>query len=50
MTPGQILLFVVALAAFGVAPTSMDTILPTYMWRFRKHGQFDKPEANGTSA
>jgi len=30
------------LAAFGIAPTSMDTILPTYMWRFRKNGQFDR--------
>jgi len=30
------------LAAFGVTPTSMDTILPGYMWRFRKHGQFDR--------
>jgi len=33
------------LAAFGVTPTSMDAILPTYLWRFRKHGQFDKVEA-----
>jgi uncharacterized protein YbjT (DUF2867 family) len=30
------------LSAFGIAPTSMDTILPTYLWRFRKHGQFDR--------
>jgi uncharacterized protein YbjT (DUF2867 family) len=30
------------LAAFGISPTSMDTILPSYMWRFRKHGQFDR--------
>lgn len=29
-------------AAFGITPVSMDTILPTYMWRFRKHGQFDR--------
>ena len=29
-------------AAFGITPTSMDTILPTYLWRFRKHGQFDR--------
>ena len=29
-------------AGMGIAPTSMDTILPTYLWRFRKHGQFDK--------
>lgn len=33
------------LAAFGVLPTSMEVILPTYMWRFRKHGQFEKIEA-----
>ncbi|MBU1305341.1 MAG: complex I NDUFA9 subunit family protein [Alphaproteobacteria bacterium] len=30
------------LAGMGIVPTSMDTILPGYMWRFRKHGQFDK--------
>lgn len=30
------------LAAFGITPTSMDDILPTYMWRFRRHGQFDR--------
>jgi len=29
-------------AGIGIAPTSMDTILPTYLVRFRKHGQFDK--------
>ncbi|MDB5587502.1 MAG: complex subunit family protein [Devosia sp.] len=34
------------LAAFGITPTAMDTILPTYMWRFRKHGQFDRVEAS----
>ncbi|MCW5719613.1 MAG: complex I NDUFA9 subunit family protein [Devosia sp.] len=35
------------LAAFGITPTSMDTILPSYMWRFRKHGQFDRPDHDG---
>jgi Predicted nucleoside-diphosphate-sugar epimerases len=30
------------LAAFGISPTSMDKVLPTYMWRFRRHGQFDR--------
>ena len=30
------------LEAFGIAPTTMDAILPTYMWRFRKHGEFDR--------
>lgn len=29
-------------AGLGIVPVSMDTILPTYLWRFRKHGQFDK--------
>ena len=33
------------LAAFGVAPTSMDAILPAYMWRFMKNGQFDRQTA-----
>ena len=36
-------------AAFGITPTAMDTILPSYMWRFRKHGQFDRPETNPTA-
>ncbi|WP_297111091.1 complex I NDUFA9 subunit family protein [uncultured Devosia sp.] len=34
------------LAAFGITPTSMDKILPTYMWRFRRHGQFDRDDAS----
>jgi len=33
------------LAAFGIEPTPMDAILSTYMWRFRKHGQFDRVAA-----
>lgn len=33
------------LEGLGVTPTVMDAVLPTYMWRFRKHGQFDKVEA-----
>lgn len=33
------------LAALGVAATSMDVVLPTYLWRFRKHGQFDRVKA-----
>lgn len=37
-------------AAFGIVPTAMDTILPTYMWRFRKHGQFDRhPDAENAA-
>lgn len=30
------------LEGLGVEPTAMDAILPTYMWRFRKHGEFDR--------
>jgi len=33
-------------AGMGITPTAMDTILPTYLWRFRKHGQFDKATSN----
>lgn len=33
------------LKAFNVSPTPMSQILPDYMWRFRKHGEFDKAEA-----
>ncbi len=33
------------LSAFGIEPTPMDAILPTYLWRFRKHGQFDRQAA-----
>jgi uncharacterized protein YbjT (DUF2867 family) len=38
------------LAAFGITPTSMDKVLPEYMWRFRKHGQFDKPQGTRITA
>lgn len=33
------------LAAFGVTPTGMDAILPSYLWRFMRHGQFDRQTA-----
>ncbi len=33
------------LAAFGITPTAMEAILPTYLWRFMKHGQFDRQTA-----
>jgi len=29
-----------SLAAFGIEPTAMETIVPSYLWRFRKTGQF----------
>ncbi|HTS40050.1 MAG TPA: complex I NDUFA9 subunit family protein [Xanthobacteraceae bacterium] len=28
------------ISAFAVTPTAMETIVPTYLWRFRKYGQF----------
>jgi NADH dehydrogenase len=33
------------LAAFNIEPASMDTVLPTYLWRFRPHGQYDNQPA-----
>ena len=33
------------LAGLGIAATAMDVVLPTYLWRFRKHGQFDSANA-----
>jgi NADH dehydrogenase len=29
------------LAAFGLEPTAIESIVPTYLWRFRKTGQFE---------
>jgi NADH dehydrogenase len=37
------------LSGLGVGATSMDTILPTYMWRFRRNGQFDQHVSHGTT-
>ncbi len=33
------------LAALGVAPTAVEAVVPTYLWRFRKGGQFAVAEA-----
>jgi NADH dehydrogenase len=33
------------LADLGVAPTAVDAVLPTYLWRFRRGGQFAQPES-----
>lgn len=30
------------LLALGVTPTTIDAVIPTYLWRFRKHGEFDR--------
>jgi len=38
------------LAAFGIAPVAMEAILPTYLWRFKKHGQFDRLPTDGKAA
>lgn len=35
--------------AFDIAPVPMSAILPTYMWRFRKRGQFDRHVSEGTT-
>jgi len=29
------------IAAFGITPAPMDAVLPSYLWRFRRNGQFD---------
>ena len=33
------------LAAFGITPTPMEAVLPAYLWRFKRHGQFDRQTA-----
>jgi NADH dehydrogenase len=33
------------LDAFGVTATPMEAILPSYLWRFRRNGQFDRQPA-----
>jgi NADH dehydrogenase len=33
------------LVQLGVAPTPVEAVLPTYLWRFRKGGQFAQPAA-----
>ena len=32
------------LSVLGVPPTALEAVLPTYLWRFRKGGQFAQPE------
>lgn len=34
------------LAALGVPATALEAVLPTYMWRFRKGGQFAQPQTS----
>lgn len=33
-------------AELGIAPEPMDTILPTYLWKFRPNGQYDEIQAS----
>jgi NADH dehydrogenase len=33
------------LTGLGIAATPMDAVLPSYLWRFRRHGQFDRQTA-----
>lgn len=38
------------LEAFGITPATLDAVLPSYMWRFRRNGEFDRhssPLADG---
>src|ERR1043166_3109638 len=30
------------LRALGIAPATIESIVPTYLWRFRKYGQFER--------
>jgi NADH dehydrogenase len=30
------------LAGLGIMPTDMGSVLPSYLWRFRKAGQFSR--------
>ena len=33
------------LAGLGITPTSIEAVVPSYLWRFRKSGQFDTARA-----
>lgn len=33
------------LEALGVSPTALDAVLPTYLWKYRRGGQFSTPTA-----
>jgi NADH dehydrogenase len=35
------------LAGLGIHPTTIEAVVPSYLWRFRKRGQFEKPEVRG---
>ncbi len=35
------------LEGLGIVPTSIEAVVPSYLWRFRKSGQFDTARAGG---
>ena len=35
------------LESLGVAPTALEAVLPTYLWKYRKGGEFAKPLPSG---
>lgn len=35
------------LEGIGIAPVSVEAVVPSYLWRFRKSGQFDAARAGG---
>jgi len=37
------------LSGCGIPPVAIATILPTYLWRFRPHGEFDRPSMDAES-
>ena len=37
------------LSALGVTPTALEAVLPTYLWKFRKGGQFAQPETQNAA-
>ena len=38
------------LTALGIAPTSVEAEVPTYLWRFRPKGQYAESVADRVSA
>jgi NADH dehydrogenase len=36
------------LAALGIDPVALASVVPSYLWRFRKAGQFTRPWTQGS--
>jgi NADH dehydrogenase len=34
------------LPGFGISPATIESVVPSYLYRFRKHGQFERVEAH----